>query len=118
MILPACDLDFVAEFRQHLSHALTVFSLNFDHAVFDSSARAALLLEFFGERFQIFIGEDEIFYNRNRLPTPAARLAVEVSGLLLWWQGFGVGCSLFFLAKVSFIRRPDGAVVVLVMGQL
>ena len=83
LILAACDLDLVPQLLQNLRHALTVFSLNFDHTVFDRPAGAAFLFEFLGEGFHIIFGEDEVLDNRYDLPSPAARLTVQIRRLLL-----------------------------------
>lgn len=112
LFLSTCNLYFVPELLQHLRHALTVLPLNFDHTILYGSARPAFLLQLFGERLQVLFGEDEVLYDRHHLPAAPARLAVQVSGLLSRWQGLDVGCSLFFPAKVTFIRRPDGTVIV------
>lgn len=70
--LPARDLDLVTQLHQNLRHALTVVSLNFDHAFLHRPAGAAFLLELLGKGFHVLFREDKVFHYRHNLPaTPA-----------------------------------------------
>lgn len=109
--LSACDLGFVAELLQNFCHALSVFPLDFYHAIFNRPTCAAFLFEFLGESLQVFFGEDKVLHNGYHLPSPTARLAMQIGGLLLWRQGPCMRRRLFFLALVTIRGRPDSFII-------